>query len=189
LLALAENGVGPQGRIIGAHGKCPVLCNIPREAVEAFRTQVRVLDLIGCQEPAGIVAAVDECLALDPGPAAPFAGLPAVPRTAAHPSDRLVLDPAGYFVIFSDPAAQGLLLEHYTSDGVLDHVVEGRKPSDLYVTAIRLGLVTRLDHAAYLGQELARAEQALQAGRPFFQDAAPGEECPEELLPPPPTPT
>jgi tetrahydromethanopterin S-methyltransferase subunit A len=189
LLALAEHGVEPQGRIIGAHGKRPVIRNISPEAVEAFRRQVRVLDLIGCRDPAAIVAAADECLAANPGPAAPFTGLPAVPRTTARPSDRLVLDPAGYFVIFPDPAEQGLVVEHYTNDGALDHVLDGRKPADLCATAIRLGLVTRLDHAAYLGQELARAEQALQAGRPFFQGAAPGEECPEELLPPSPKPT
>jgi hypothetical protein len=34
-------------------------------------------------------------------------------------------------------------------------------------------LVTRLDHAAYLGRELARAEWALKAGDPYVQDAAP----------------
>jgi hypothetical protein len=40
-----------------------------------------------------------------------------------------------------------------------------------------------------LGHELVRAEQALQTGRPFVQDAAPGVECPEEPLSPLPKPT
>jgi tetrahydromethanopterin S-methyltransferase subunit A len=35
------------------------------------------------------------------------------------------------------------------------------------------GLISRLDHAAYLGRELARAEESLRSGEPFVQDAAP----------------
>jgi tetrahydromethanopterin S-methyltransferase subunit A len=157
--------------------------------VEAFRRQVRVADLVGCVDLDRILESVAECVASDPGPAQPFAGLAPVPRTAARPPDRLVLDPAGYFVIVPDRAGHALVVEHYTNGGVLDHVLEGRKPSDLCATAVRLGLVTRLDHAAYLGQELARSEQALQTGKPFVQDAAPGEECPEEPVSPPPKPT
>lgn len=36
--------------------------------------------------------------------------------------------------------------------------------------------IERLDHAAYLGRELARAEQALLTGTVYIQDAAPGQE-------------
>ncbi len=189
LLALAANGLDQRRRIVGAEGKRPVIRNISRDAVETFRRQVRVLDLIESQDLAAITAAVGECLAANPGPATPFAALPAVPRTTAGPSDRLVLDPAGYFVIFPDTTERALVVEHYTKDGVLDHVLEGRKPSDLCATAIRLGLVSRLDHAAYLGQELARAEHALQERLPFVQDAAPGDECAAEAAPSPPKPT
>jgi tetrahydromethanopterin S-methyltransferase subunit A len=49
--------------------------------------------------------------------------------------------------------------------------------------AVDRGLLSRLDHAAYLGRELARAEQALAAGQPFIQDAAP-----EAATAPPPLP-
>jgi tetrahydromethanopterin S-methyltransferase subunit A len=189
LLALAANGLDERGRIAGAEGKRPVIRNVSRDAMEVFRRQVRVADLVGCVELDRILEKVAECVASDPGPAEPFAGLAPVPRTTARPADRLVLDPAGYFVIFPDPVEQGLVVEHYTNDGVLDHVLEGRKPSDLCATAIKQGLVTRLDHAAYLGQELARAEQALQTGKSFVQDAAPGEESPEDPVPPPPNPT
>jgi len=189
LLALAANGLDERGRIVGAEGKCPVIRNVSRDAVEAFRRQVRASDLVGCVELDRILESVAERVASDPGPAEPFAGLAPVPRTTARPSDRLVLDPAGYFVILPDRVGHALVVEHFTNDGLLDHVLEGRKPSDLCATAVRLGLVTRMDHAAYLGQELARAEQALQTGKPFVQDSAPGDECPEEPLPPPPKST
>ncbi len=50
LLALAENGIDPTGRVIGAHGKRPVLKNVTAEEVEVFRQQVKIVDLIGCED-------------------------------------------------------------------------------------------------------------------------------------------
>ena len=50
-----------------------------------------------------------------------------------------------------------------------------RSPSALYATVINEALISRLDHAAYLGRELARAEQALKTGENYVQDRAPGE--------------
>jgi tetrahydromethanopterin S-methyltransferase subunit A len=183
LLALFHNGMDERGRILGAKGKRPIIRNVPSDAVEAFRKQMEVRDLIGCDAPPQILATAAACIARDPGPAEPYAGLPAIPRALAHPADRLVLDPAGYFVIFPDTRRRTLVAEHYRNDGVLDQVIEGRIPTEVYATAIQLGLLTRLDHAAYLGQELARAHHALLTGHPFVQDAAPG----EEPAPPPPS--
>ncbi len=77
-------------------------------------------------------------------------------------------------MIHLDRARRLLSLEHYRTDGVLDAVIEGEEAAELYVPAIEKGLVSQLDHAAYLGQELARAERALRAGEHFVQDAAPG---------------
>ena len=53
-------------------------------------------------------------------------------------------------------------------------MMEGSSTGALYTEAIERNLVTRLDHAAYLGRELARAEQSLLQGTQFVQDAAPG---------------
>lgn len=187
LLSLHRNGLDERGRIMGAKGKRPVIRNVPVEAVEAFRKHVEVLDLIGCDALPDILAAAAGCAARDPGPAEPYAGLPAISKTLAHPADRLVLDPAGYFVIFPDARRRILVVEHYRNEGVLDRVLEGRIPADLCATAIELGLLTRLDHAAYLGQELARADHALRTGEPFAQDAAPvGDASAPPPEPPPP---
>lgn len=46
LLALARNGVDLSGRIIGALGPHPILKSSPH-AVDLFRRQVRILDMIG----------------------------------------------------------------------------------------------------------------------------------------------
>ena len=85
----------------------------------------------------------------------------------------MVSDPAGYFVIFLDPAGGLISLEHYANNGVLTAIIEGRTAAELYMTAIDRNLVSRLDHAAYLGRELARAEHALSSGEHYVQDAAP----------------
>lgn len=85
----------------------------------------------------------------------------------------MVSDPAGYFVIFPDGARGLLSLEHYANDGVLTTIIEGPAAAELYMTAIDRNLVSRLDHAAYLGRELARAESSLVSGEAYVQDAAP----------------
>ncbi len=58
LLALAENGIDPTGRVIGSTGKRSVLRNVTREEVETFRQQIQVVDLIGCEDVDRITAMV-----------------------------------------------------------------------------------------------------------------------------------
>jgi tetrahydromethanopterin S-methyltransferase subunit A len=88
----------------------------------------------------------------------------------------MVSDPEGYFVIFIDRPRGLLNVEHYKNSGVLTTIIEGRSAAEVYITAIEHTLLSRLDHAAYLGRELARAEQALSSEEPYRQDAAP-EQC------------
>jgi tetrahydromethanopterin S-methyltransferase subunit A len=96
-----------------------------------------------------------------------------VRKIPGHLPDKATLDPKGYFVIFAD-RLQGLLtLEHYTNEGVLDTRIEGRSATELYTAAIEEELVSRLDHAAYLGRELARAEECVKTNRVYVQDGAP----------------
>ena len=50
LLALKQNGVDERMKVVGAPSKRPILRNVTRDEVEAFRQQVQVVDLIGCDE-------------------------------------------------------------------------------------------------------------------------------------------
>jgi tetrahydromethanopterin S-methyltransferase subunit A len=179
LLALARSGVDERSRIIGARGKRPILRNISRDAVEHFRRTVEVLDLIGIQEVSAVAEAADNCLARNPGPAAPFAPGSLVRPVPGYLPARMVPDPAGYVVIYVDRLRRSISLEHYRNDGVLDTVITGAAAAEVYIPAVDRGLVSRLDHAAYLGQELARAELALASGEDYRQDGAP------ECAPPP----
>ena len=69
-------------------------------------------------------------------------------------------------------------MEHYKNSGELAHIIEGGEAATVCATLTDMGLVSRLDHAAYLGRELARAENAIRAGVPYIQDRAQGEVSP-----------
>lgn len=179
LVSLSDNGLDDRGRIVGARGKRPVLKNVSPEEVEAFREQVEVLALIGEASPEVVLERAAALAARDPGP---VAGAPAggglETVNAAEPR-RLIPDPAGFLVVYPDAPRRRLVVEHYTTGGVLDAVLEGATPAALYAAVIDRALVSRLDHAAYLGRELARAERSLQSGEPYVQDRAAGELAPE----------
>jgi tetrahydromethanopterin S-methyltransferase subunit A len=63
---------------------------------------------------------------------------------------------------------------------VLDRMFSAADASCLYRTAIEAHMVSRLDHAAYLGRELTRAEDALQRNEDYVQDRAPGDMSPAD---------
>ena len=77
-------------------------------------------------------------------------------------------------MVHADSRRRLLVIEHYRNDGLLTAVVEAASATDGYTSVLAAGLVSRLDHAAYLGRELARAEHALLSGARYRQDAAPG---------------
>lgn len=180
LLALMQHGVNEKMRIIEAKGKRPLLKNIRPEHVKGFRKQVKVITQIGNIDVAALKNLIAVTARSNPGP---FADAPAdvnqVPIEAAKEPGKLVLDPAGYFVVYPDRTHRRLVLEHYSNKGVLDRMLTATSAAALYTSIIEGKLISRLDHAAYLGRELARAEHAMQSGDDYVQDRAPGEMEPE----------
>src|SRR5207249_6155020 len=88
---------------------------------------------------------------------------------------QLRLDRAGFFIILPQPQRGLILCEHYENNGRLAHVIQGRRADLIAATIVERGLVTQLDHAAYLGRVLQKAEAALSTGLAYEQDAAHGE--------------
>jgi tetrahydromethanopterin S-methyltransferase subunit A len=175
LVSLMREGLDESGRIRGAAGKRPVIKNVSREHVELFRRKIEIIDLIGASDVETIAAAIADAVSRDPGAAAELpADTPQIVAERAAEPARLVSDPAGYLVIYPDRLRKRLVLEHYANNGTLTRVFEGETPTALYGTVIEAGLISRLDHAAYLGRELARAEAALRDGGDYVQDKAPG---------------
>ncbi len=172
LLSLGTRGLDERNRIIGARGKRPVIQNVERELIEHFRKTVTLVDLRGERDPDIIRTRIRECAARNPGPSDPAPNRQRIEPLRGYLPSRMTPDPAGYFVIYPDPVHQKLYVEHYLNNGMLDFVIEGKTPSEITAVAIDRELCSRMDHAAYLGQELARAEHCLASASPYVQDQA-----------------
>ena len=111
-------------------------------------------------------------------------------------SNRYIdLDPNGYFIIKVDLKEKKIILEHFLNnindDGyaldpetnepikcdsknkrVSNEVFKGisAKQLGILITEERNDLITRFDHALYLGRELQKAEECLYKKLPYTQD-------------------
>ncbi|MCL5877782.1 MAG: dihydropteroate synthase-like protein [Candidatus Bathyarchaeota archaeon] len=86
---------------------------------------------------------------------------------------QVVIDPCGVFRVMVDRESKKLVALHYNSSESkeLTCAIRGLDAEAVMAEVLRLGLVSRLEHAAYLGGELAKAEVALRVGRDYVQDA------------------
>ena len=196
ILALYENGVDKDMRVIGSKGRRPILKNVSHSDINVFRKQIQVRDMIGCEDTRKIAKSIIE-LSLTAAPAKAVSAcgcscecndqqtvkttvsipllkpLLSVPRiTAKKYSKSVKLDKAGYFVIIPSKKDGNILIEHYSYDNKLLRKIEGKYSRDLYFTIIENNWVTELSHAAYLGKELARAEMSIKKNFKFIQDGA-----------------
>ena len=111
-------------------------------------------------------------------------------------SNRYIdLDPSGYFIIKVDLEENKIILEHFLNnindDGyaldpetnepikcdsqnkrVCNEVFKGISAKQLVIliSEERNDLITRFDHALYLGRELQKAEECLYKRLPYIQD-------------------
>jgi len=111
-------------------------------------------------------------------------------------SNRYIdLDPKGYFIIKVDFNEHKIILEHFLNNineegyaldpetnepikcdsqdkRVSNEVFEGisAKQLGILITEERNDLITRFDHALYLGRELQKAEECLYKKLPYIQD-------------------
>jgi tetrahydromethanopterin S-methyltransferase subunit A len=179
-LRLKERGVDANMRVLEAASWQPVLKNLTLFDVARFREQIEFVNLVGVTNVSKIVEATLEA-AKKPLAALSFQrannsddSAPSVERLQARAPVTLRLDKAGFFIVLPQAATGLIICEHYENSGRLAHVIEGRKAAVIAATAIQEGLVTQLDHAAYLGRELTKAEIALKTGAHYEQDAALG---------------
>jgi tetrahydromethanopterin S-methyltransferase subunit A len=143
--------------------------------VDTLRKQVQFNDMHGCNEIDQIITRVRD-LSLETK--SRVTGFVAQGRDAAGPEKRVIaadnithnmeFDKAGDFKI--SVAAGCITVEHYNNKDELLRIVEGTSARSICLTLIRNGWISKLDHAAYLGRELSRAESALQNGDAYIQD-------------------
>jgi dihydropteroate synthase-like protein len=88
----------------------------------------------------------------------------------AEPCAMTPIDPEGNFRIVLDRKKNQIMAIH-SRDGNPTSIVRGEDACSIYSGIISSHLVTRLDHAAYLGSELTKAEIALKTGKSYIQDS------------------
>ena len=91
---------------------------------------------------------------------------------ATEKSEPTEMDAKGMFKITVDRKEATIVALHFSrlqTEKPLN-IIKGKNPENIYARIIELGLVTKLDHAAYLGSELTKAEIALITGKEYVQD-------------------
>jgi tetrahydromethanopterin S-methyltransferase subunit A len=180
LLALSENGVDDQMRVIGSPGRRPVLANATSQEIEAFRRQVKIIDMIGCEDQDSIVNKIIElsrinpevCICKECAVEKPAIKVPPIAVIKAEKAGDKKLDAAGYFVIIPQSEKNKIIVDHYSYNNRLLRVLEGNDADSICYTIIKGGWVTELTHAAYLGRELIRAQLSMEMGFTYVQDGA-----------------
>ncbi len=95
-----------------------------------------------------------------------------------HKEGEIQLD-RYFFVIYVDEKKKELVVEvyEYTGDekkpasGKLKFIFRGKNGIDIFREILKYELITMMDHAAYLGYELGRADECLKSGRKYVQDS------------------
>ncbi len=176
LISLVDNGIGNSHKILGATGARAILKNVLTSEVEHFRRQITIHNLMNQND---FTSLKEQVLMLNSSEPVPFkAGLRVdlVGVTEATPASKLRLDPEGYFVVMIRKGRKNpIYVEHYRNDGRITNIVEGQDAATVCSTILRIGLVSQMDHAAYLGRELAKAELSLLTDKVYIQDRAQGD--------------
>lgn len=161
-------GLTPTRRIPGLPRVGP-LRNVDSQSLALVRTWVSLTDLGPTRQVGRILRAAE-----------------ALPRRRKEGGQRLLrgvtvraptvtprehgLDPACYFVILAPTPDGGICCEHYRRDGALTRRFLGRDAAGLCHAILQRRIPGTVEHAAYLGRELQKAEDALRAGLPYSQD-------------------
>ncbi len=177
LISLQKNGVDKEMKVVGSTGSIPVVKHLSLDEVSRFHKQILPIDLQGEISENKISFEIEKCLKQDPGA---FTGKPMkikklkegefIKCVQATEDRKVILDQAGSLQIFIDPKEKLIILRHQNKKLELDVQINGKSGRAVYETAIRMELLTRMDHAAYLGEELAKAEMALENGWEYVQD-------------------
>ena len=177
IVALSEKGIDEKKRIVNAAGYDPVLPSIDPDQVKQFRKQVEVIDWTGEEDLQVLSDRVKSLADRNPG-VFETGQVGSMNRKqeefeSIRPGGQrepLIYDPKGYFVITIEPEAGEIVLRHYLPDHTPAHEMRGRGATSMLLGLLRDGLVTQQSHAGYLGEELAKAQTALQFGMRYDQD-------------------
>jgi len=183
LMKLFENGVDHNNKVINSKGRKSVLINTLVEEIESFRNNIIVIDMIGCEHTNEIINKIEELRKKSSQmneaintKSAENQGLNinSVETVTALEKDpnNVKLDKEGYFVIMPEHESKTILVEHYSNNNQLLHIIQGENARNMYWAIIENNWVSELSHAAYLGKELTLAELSIISGNKYVQDKA-----------------
>jgi len=81
-----------------------------------------------------------------------------------------VIDPAGYILIRVNREMNEIELAHCSHEHTILNGIKGKTAEEVYATAIKMGMITALEYAAYVGAELKKAEHALRYNTDYLQE-------------------
>lgn len=95
-----------------------------------------------------------------------------IPIITAHYNSKKEwrMDPKGFFTIKPFPEEQLIRVRYYDEKHTLKLLIEGKSAEEIYNTIIREELISALQHAAYIGCELMKAEIAMKKNLYYVQD-------------------
>lgn len=179
ILSLWKNGVDENMKVINSPGRHPFLINLSKEEVDIFRKQVKVIDMIGCEDLEEIIKNIKKLSEEKTKSLKLEAFMDGekynklkknIPLIQASEPEKQEMDKEGYFVIIAQAEKKIILVEHYSYDNKLLRIIEGKDARSIYWTIIKNGWITQLSHAAYIGKELMKAELSIIYNFKYIQD-------------------
>lgn len=174
LVNLHDKGVDGERRIRDVKGYQPVVYNLTDEEIAAFQQHVELVNLIGQTDPEAIMA---EARTLNEraevrwgaGIRHPF---PEPLGAVRNRMGDMKFDPRGMFLVGIRREAKEIVLDHYSPERRFEGRIVGPDAEAICHTLVRENLVSEPSHAAYIGREVAKAEEALRWGLEYEQDRA-----------------
>jgi len=87
-----------------------------------------------------------------------------------HPYKDWKNDFAGYVLIRVNKEKNLIEFGFCKKDNIIDILITGKTPQEIYYTVCEKGILSRSDHIAYVGRELQKAYLALKYDLDYVQD-------------------
>jgi tetrahydromethanopterin S-methyltransferase subunit A len=174
IIQLHDKGIDSEHRLVGLEGGYqPFVHNLTDEEITAFQQRIELVDHIGLMDVQEVLAVARELEARTPGPAVSIRHpLPEPEVAVPNKMGEITLDGLGMFLVGIERGGGTITLDRYSSERRYLGRITGTSAEAICHTLVRDGLVSELSHAAYLGREVAKAEEALRWGLQFEQDRA-----------------
>jgi thymidylate synthase len=88
-------------------------------------------------------------------------------RVANSKGFSVDIDPNGQFLIGTDQDAGQIIVQHLSDEGFLLHEYRSAKAERIQHELARDCAISDINHALYLGRQLAKAETCLKTGEPY----------------------